>query len=214
MSSSVPRTPVAYSPFPVGASPFRVKGVLYLGTQTYFAARVKGGMEALLARIEDEPLRAFIAQKFLPASFYDVLPVYPLIHAEARACNQPVATYLRQRAEYQAEQDMSGVYKVLLKLASPEAVAARLPRLVTQILNFGKAEAATGPTTPGLRSFELTGMPAILLAWYMNGLAVYAQHALRLAGARTCQVSVRQPDPEGQLHGVDVVKVRFDIQWT
>lgn len=212
MPPSVPRAAISFSPFPIGESPFRVKGVLYQGTQAYFAKRVKGGMEALLAAIEDPPLRAFIGQRFLAASYYDVLPVYPLIHVEARVCSQPLPVYLRQRGEWQAEQDISGVYKVMLKLASPEAVAARLPRLVTQILNFGSVQQVE--SSVGVRSFTLAGMPGVLVAWYMNGLTVYAQHALRLAGARTCQVTMRPAEADGQQHGVDVVRLRFDIQWT
>jgi hypothetical protein len=212
MPPSVPRTAIAL-PYPIGESPFRVKGVLYLGTASYFATKVKGGMEALLHQIEDERLRAFISQRFLAASFYDVLPVHPLIHAEARACNLPLAAYLRQRSEYQAEQDMAGVYRVLLKLASPEAVMARFPRLATQWLNFAKAE-MTDKSEGGLRGFTLSGMPAILASWYMNGLAVYAQTAVKLAGAKNCQVTMLAPEPEGQAHGVDVVRVRFQVQWT
>ena len=214
MPPSVPRTAISFaSPFPIGESPFRVKGVLYQGTASFFATKVKGGMAALLHQIEDERLRAFISQRFLAASFYDVLPVHPLIHAEARACNLPLAAYLRQRSEYQAEQDMAGVYKVLLKLASPEAVLARFPRLATQWLNFAKAELIDA-SADGVRGFALSGMPAVLAAWYVNGLAVYAQHAVKLAGAKKCQVTMLPPEPEGQAHGVDLVRVRFQVQWT
>lgn len=214
MPPSVPRTAISFaSPFPIGHSPFRVKGVLYMGTVSYFTTKVKGGMEALLHQIEDENLRAFISQRFLAASSYDVLPVHPLIHAEARACNLPLAVYLRQRSEYQAEQDMAGVYKVLLKLASPEAVLARFPRLATQWLNFAKAE-MIDQSVEGLRGFALSGMPAVLASWYLNGLAVYAQHAVKLAGAKNCQVTMLAPEPEGQAHGVDIVRVRFQVQWT
>ncbi len=212
MPPSVPRTPIA-SPFPIGESPFRVKGVLYLGTASFFAAKVKGGMGALLQQIDDERLRVFIGQRFLAGSFYDVLPVQPLILAEARACNLPLAVYLRQRSEWQAEQDMAGVYKVLLKLASPEAVLARFPRLATQWLNFAKAE-LIDKSEPGSRGFVLSGMPAILAAWYVNGLSVYAQHAVKLAGAKKCQVTMLAPEPEGQSSGVDLVRVQFQVQWT
>lgn len=143
----------------------------------------------------------------------DELPVHPLIHAEARTCNLPLAVYLRQRSEFQAEQDLAGVYKVLLKLASPEAVLARFPRLATQLLNFAKAE-LIDQSLEGSRGFVLSGMPAVLASWYMNGLAVYAQHAVKLAGAKNCQVTMLAPEPEGQAHRVDVLRVCFQIQWT
>jgi hypothetical protein len=211
MPPSVPRTAIA-SPFPIGESPFRVKGVLYQGTQSFFGTKVKGGRPALLGAIDDERLRAFIDQKFLPSSWYDVLPVYPLIQAEARACNLPLNVYLRARSEWQAEQDMGGVYKVLLKLANPAAVIERLPRVGAQLFNFVTSEPLD--SAERMRSFALPGMPAILVPWYSNGFVIYAQHALRLAGARSVQVVMDKPDPQGQLHGVDVVRVKYTITWT
>ncbi len=213
MPPSVPKTAISWvSPFPIGESPFRIKGVLYQGTRSFFSTKVKGGMDALFAQLADDQLRAFIGQQFLASSYYDVLPVYPLIYAEARACNMPLQVYLRQRSEFQAEQDMGGVYKVLLKLASPDAVVARLPRLATQLLNFAKCDLVETATSS--RTLVLSGMPAVLVGWYMNGLAVYAQHALKLSGARNCQVSMLPAEPEPPVHGVDVVRVRFQVQWT
>src|SRR6478736_448451 len=101
---------------PLGTGPFHVKGVLYLGTQKYFQTEVPGGLERLAETLDDPSVKAFIQQKFLPSSLYDVLPVAPLIRAEAEVCHQTVPSYLRKRAAFQAREDISGVYRWLLKL--------------------------------------------------------------------------------------------------
>src|SRR6516225_6947328 len=107
---------------PLGTGPFHVKGVVYLGTQKYFTNDVPNGMARLAETIDDPLVRDFIAQRFLAASWYDVLPVAPLIRAEAEVCGQTVAQYMRKRAAFQAREDIGGVYRWLLKLASPELV--------------------------------------------------------------------------------------------
>src|SRR5690349_3398739 len=98
-----------------------------MGTKAFFAAKVPGGLQELYRSIDDPELLAFIQQKFLPCAWYDVLPVVPLIRAEAKAMRHSVRRYLQLRSGYQAHQDLSGVYRFLLKIASTEAVALRLP---------------------------------------------------------------------------------------
>jgi hypothetical protein len=200
------------SPFAPGESPFHVKGGIYLGTQKYFAAEVEGGVEALWAEIRDPALLAFIQQKFLPSSWYDVLPVYELIRAEARALKLTIARYLQQRARFQVEQDIGGVYRFLLKIVSADSVALRLPRMLTQVLDFGAHEAKQ--VGPGRVEAQLTGYPAMLWEWYANAFQVYSERALDLAGARDATVLVRQPEPDGARDGVELIRFRMDCQWS
>ena len=87
---------------PLGTGPFHVKGVIYLGTQKYFLEQVPDGMARLTETIEAPELRAFIQQKFLPSSWYDVLPVAPLIRAEAEVSQLSVREYMQRRAAFQA----------------------------------------------------------------------------------------------------------------
>ena len=49
--------------FAFGKSPFHAKGVLYLGTQSFFAEH--NGLDALANAIEEPELREFITQRFL-----------------------------------------------------------------------------------------------------------------------------------------------------
>jgi hypothetical protein len=60
------------SPFGPGESPFRTKGNVYRALLESADARVPGGREAVLARIDDPALAKFFAQPFLAASAYDI----------------------------------------------------------------------------------------------------------------------------------------------
>src|SRR6185312_17279254 len=110
----------APSPPPFGESAFHVKGVIYLGTRAFFDAQVPGGYAGLVSAIHDPALRAFFTQPFLASSWYDVLPVAPLIEIEARVMGLSLEDYLGRRTLFQADRDMGGVYKYLLRAAYPE----------------------------------------------------------------------------------------------
>jgi hypothetical protein len=177
----------------------------------FFTERVDGGMERLVREIRDPQLAAFLQQKFLPSSWYDVLPCAPLIRAEARVMGLSVAGYLRDRAAYQAEQDISGVYRLLLKLVSPSLVAARLPRLIAQIFDFGTTEVKV--LAPSQREMRMNGLPAVLYEWVSTAFVVYAETALKAAGARQCRATLRAPQPDGEAHGIELMAVVLDAEW-
>lgn len=212
-SSSFPVGAHATAETAPGASPFHVKGVLYRGTQEYFAKEVPGGIEALYAQLADDPaLLAFIQQTFLPSSWYDVLPAARLIRAEARAVGLTLARYLRLRTRYQAERDIGGVYRVLLKLASPDLVANRLPRLMAQMFDFGTTDTrvlATGHLDMRMRAF-----PAALVDWYVGCFGVYADVALRLAGAQNVAVTTKTPLPDGDRDGIPLVVIGIEVRYS
>jgi hypothetical protein len=200
------------SPFAPGQSPFHIKGVVYHATHQYFADEVTGGLEALWAQLPDPALLAFAQQKFLPSSWYDVLPIAQLISAESRAARQTLRVYLRARSAYQARKDIGGVYRFLLRLASPEMVAARLPRLITQIFDFGQVDVTI--VEPGHMAATLTGYPAVLWEWYSIAFEVYCETALKLAGAATVSVTARPPEAQPSNDGVKIIQFVMEARWS
>ncbi len=162
-------------------------------------------------KLPDPRLLAFARQKFLPSSWYDVLPVAQLIHSEARAARQTLRVYLRARSAYQARKDIGGVYRFLLRLASPEMVASRLPRLLSQIFDFGEAE--THIVNPTHMAATLTGYPAVLWEWYSIAFEVYCETALKLAGASRVAMSARPPEPLPSQNGVKIIRFVLDANW-
>lgn len=196
---------------PIGTGPFHVKGVLYLGTQKYFQTEVPDGLRRLTETLDDPSVRTFIQQKFLPSSLYDVLPVAPLIRAEAEVCHQSVPSYLRKRAAFQAREDISGVYRWLLKLASPELVALKLPRLLTQIFDFG--DSFTERLDDHAVHIALRDFPAVLGEWYSTAFEVYAETALGLAGAKNISLVLKATPTGKHTSGVELVTLKGDAHW-
>jgi hypothetical protein len=196
---------------PLGTGPFHVKGVLYLGTQKYFTNDIPDGMAKLAETLDDPHVRDFITQKFLPSSWYDVLPVAPLIRAEAEVCGQTVSAYLRKRAAFQAREDIGGVYRWLLKLASPELVALKLPRLLTQIFDFG--DSYTERIEDQQIRIEIREFPAALSEWYATAFDVYAETALALAGAKNVSIALKPAATGRHTSGAALVTLRGDVRW-
>lgn len=197
--------------FELGKSPFRTKGVLYLGTQSFFAEHVRGGMDALASEIDDPALRAFITQKFLPSSLYDVTPVPALIAYEARALRMTLDDYLLHRTRHQAKKDLGGVYAWLLRLASPHLIATRLPKIMTQMFDFATAEIVSDEPSEAIA--RLGNIPAHLAPWLEVGVTVYAETALKLAGA-TANVGDPQIRPSGTRAGLPLVDLVVTIGWS
>ena len=192
--------------FTFGKSPFRAKGVLYLGTQAFFAEH--HGFDALLLGMEEPELREFISQRFLAASYYDVSPVPTLIAYEARALRMSVESYLLHRTRFQANKDLGGVYAWLLRLASPPLIARHLPRIMMQMFDFATVEILR--EEPNETWAKMSGIPMSLAPWLEVGLSVYAETALRLAGTRaTTTTSVK---PAGVRAGLPLVELTVSLR--
>lgn len=194
-----------------GESPFRTKGLLYMGTQTFFAEHLRGGVDELYGDIEEPELRAFISQRFLTSGWYDVLPVPALIAYEARALRMALPQYLRHRTKWQAERDIKTVHRWVLRLASPAMVATRLPRVMMQTFDFVECDV----TRPGATevAVQMGGVPAVLEEWLTNALSVYAETALKLAGAHGVETNMTASTPTARRAGVEVSRMSLHIHW-
>jgi len=198
-------------PFAYGASPFHVKGNVYNGTKTFFATSVDGGLDALYRAVNDEALLEFIQQKFVPVAWYDVLPAVPLIRAEARAMGLGSKRYLQLRSAFQAKHDLAGVYRVVLKLASIELVALKLPRLFAQVFDFGSSDARV--MSEGYVQGFVLDFPPVLFDWFTVSVEEYARQALTLAGARELMVSSRRVKAVTSPGEEDLASLQVDIRW-
>src|SRR5579883_3482712 len=117
-------------PFAPGDGPFRIKGAIYRGHLDYVADHVPGGIEAMLGGFKDPRLATFFHQQFLAGSFYDIVPLVVAGYVCARQSRKSFSEFIRTRSRHQAERDINGLYRVLLKLTTPSAVLGRLPRLM------------------------------------------------------------------------------------
>ena len=198
-------------PFAPGTSPFRIKGIAYRGHVDYATRFIPGGPAAVNAAFRNPALTTFFEQQFLAATWYDALPLVPVWYACARVLKQPPMEFLRIRTRHQASQDINGVYRLLLKVASAEAVALRMPRVVAQYFDFGTASAQV--LRPGVVRVEHTGFPAYMASWFSIVAETYLHVALELAGASKVHVR-RQPfELTGEAHGLPVGRMIGDVQF-
>src|SRR5262245_26306239 len=128
-------------PFAPGDSPFRIKGTVYKGHLEWVARNSPGGIAGMNRAFRDPRLAPYLAQRFLPSSFYDILPVITSAYVVARLCELPFAEFLRHRAGIQARSDLGGIYRLLLKFTSPSDVVSRYAAVQAQYFDFGFASA-------------------------------------------------------------------------
>lgn len=199
------------APFPIGRSPFRAKGVLYLGTRTFFDATVQGGFASLLEDIREPELRAFLAQPFLPASFYDVMVVPALLRYEAHALRMGVEPYLIHRTKWQAKKDLDGgVYGWILRLANPSTIATRLPKLFGQMYDFGVVH--VGEAVDNTSTAQMDGVPRVLSSWLSSSIRIYGEAALKLAGVKHVHIDARV-EPSEVPGSVPMDRLTFEMGW-
>jgi hypothetical protein len=201
---------ISAGPVP-GSSSFHVKGIVYKRTHDFFRERHPSGPSAVLEHLPSDELRAFFEQPFTAGGWYDALPIAPLIRAEARALGQPLSTYLRERAEFQAHHDVNGLYKVLLKLASPDLVVSRLPRMIGQVVDFGTVELSD--QRKGHLSATIRGMPHALVEWYGSAITVYCEVALKEAGAANPVVRLANAPITSVHEGVPLADIRYEVDF-
>jgi hypothetical protein len=205
------------------AKVFRTKGLVYQGAVDFWEQRVPGGSSAVREAMVDTGQTGaadLFAQRFVPGAWYPVMPILPSAVAAARLRRIPVASHVRENSVWLAERDLRGVYKVILSVASVEAVAMRLGSLSMRYFDFGSAD--TRKVAPGVIESDRVGIPAALGAWFTWCAEAFIPVALRLAGAKTVAVHAGTPQSEGNESAAGVanaeivptVRLRFRIEWT
>jgi hypothetical protein len=190
--------------------PFRAKGLVFLGAREFYAESVRGGPDAVRAQLEPT-IAAFFEQKFLSGGWYDVMPILPISAAAARVANRPVSQLIRKNAEWLANRDLRGIYRFIVSMASVEMVVERLPDLSLRYFGFGHAD---GKVTAS-NTFESNryGIPAPLEEWFAHATAGFVPVALGCAGAKNVRVRALGHAPDGEAHGVKLVRSTYQISW-
>jgi len=197
-----------------GASEVRVKGVASRGHMDFVAAEVPGGtaeQTRVLAALPRRPALAladFFGTTFLASSLYDVFPLAIAGIACARVTGEDYLSFVRRRTRMQVQHDIRGVHKFLMKIVSAKMVASRLPRLITQYLNFGETTVVS--SSAELVRARVDNVPLPLGAWLGTVIDAYMIGVLHIAGADNARVETRCVIDEGQASTHLEVDVHFD----
>ena len=200
-----------YGPFRPGESPFRIKGTAYQGLFASFDQRVPGGSKGVLARLEDPTVARFFEQPFLAGSTYDLLPLLEASQLAARVAGVPWREFVKGGARLQAERDLRGIYRMLLKLASPRMLVERLPRLLVQYFTFGSVEGRFSGET----RFEgaARGIPAPVAPWLAAICEGFVPTVMAAAGAPDSAVLIHPFEEDGEEQGMALLTTRFSVSW-
>ena len=191
----------------MGNAGFKTKGLVYLAAKEYYGKVVPGGLAAFEAALSPE-LRTFFLSNFIASGWWDVLPIVPLSAVAAKLCGISQRELVIANARHTAERDISGVYRLLLKVASPSLVAGRLPRISMQYFSFGESSGAQ--VAPGEFRAEQRGVPIALQDWLIWAVEGFAPVALSAAGAKS--VSVTRDRVRAELGG-ETVAIGWTLRW-
>ena len=189
---------------------YQVKGLLYQATKAYFDAHVEGGQQALVEALPPD-LQEFMSQPFVAGGLYDCMVVPELITHEARVCALPRAEYLDRRTRWQASRDLSGVYKLIARVAPVNIVVSRMVVLMTQMFTFGDAK--LDRVGPGHLRAEVVRVPEPLGDWLQQCVGIYADACLQLAAGRGYEIAAPGHTAEAPENGQAMCTLHFDITW-
>jgi hypothetical protein len=202
----------AAAPSPVGENPFHVKGSVFRTTAQILEQYVEGGLPAVLERVGDPALRAFWEQPLLAGAWYDVFGMVMLVREIARMRGVPYFKVVSEMSRLVAEADLQGIYRALLKLATPELIAPRLPRIQARYMDFGAI--VVGSVTRGRADATRTGHPRILAHWYVAVITGFMPPILEAAGAKAPRIRWGTPVLDGIQSGFETVSIRFEAIWS
>lgn len=193
-------------------SPFRQKGNGFIGSFEYIDAHVPGGRQAVIAAVADEELRAYLSQRFLAGSWYDVLGTVAMLRAAAKVAAKPFDQYLRECMRWIADRDIRGVYKVFLALASPDMIIQRLPKIAAAHFDFVRAEVTQ--LGPGHYESRSVGLPSEMAEIYKAVSEAYMVRALEVSGAKNLLHRWLATEPGGEREGYQLVNLRRELRWS
>jgi hypothetical protein len=197
-------------PFPIGDSPFQVKGSGYLLHMKYVEDHLPGGASAMFHAIHEPKLRAFFEQSFIVSHMVDLLPLVAVGHVCARVAGVSFERFIRTRARHQAEGDLRLFRKLILRIASPEALATRIPAITASYFNFATAEVIE--KQPEAITAVMHGVPKIVAPWMTYVCEETVRFMLEYNGVDDLRVRTVL-DREGEAHGQEIVALRSILTW-
>lgn len=176
----------------------------------YARKKTPGGLSAVLERL-DEDERGYLDQIFVAGTDYDVGPLVRMsAHAAALEGSAP-DEFVRRRARESADMDIRGIYRLLLRVASPDAMAERLPRAFNRYFSPCSCELVT--IRPGSLQAVFNSIPAPLAAWYVAANEGFVGRALEIAGAKNVSFRWLPPVSRPPLQSVLTCALQLDLGW-
>ena len=197
-------------PYSIGTSPYRIKGTGYLLHLQYVEEHLPGGRAAMKAAIATPELRSFFDQTFFAGHFVDIYPLVAVGHTCARLLGMPFERFIRLRSRHQSEGDLKRFRKLILKIASPEMLASRIPLITASYFDFATAEVVERQTAS--ITAVMHGVPKDLAPWMSYVADETVRFMLEYNGVSNLRSRISF-EPEPARDGHEIVGIRSTLQW-
>jgi hypothetical protein len=184
---------------------------MYRGMLSYLAARTRRSEQELLESVAEPDLRRFLRQPFLVSGWYDVLPFTELATVGASAIGTTLAQLARDQSKHQAKEDISGVYRLLMRFTPMDVVVSALPRFAQKYFDFG----AYTSQRIGERHYRIlrSGIPESFAFYHSIAGAMYSHTACETSSAYRIQHSIGELESDGSAHGMRLKRFQIEMQW-
>jgi hypothetical protein len=197
-------------PVDPGTSPFHVRG-LYYARLLEHARTLPGGRERFLGALKDERVREFLDQRFSWSTWYDALPTMPCHVALAHLRNADFETLTRERGRVAGKAIVPAMFRAVLTLASPKAMAQHLPRMMMSNFDFVRTTLTHIDDSSG--KGEVSAVPTLLAPGVTNIVLGFIEGVLELAGYRDVAARYTEVFVDGRVDGFETLTVRHEFSW-
>jgi hypothetical protein len=203
--------PLGPALFPIGESPFRVRGLAYISTLDYVRRKTPGGFSALESAFAGEPFLRYFDQLFVALGSYDAAPLLRLFVLAAKLEHQSVAEFIQRRARASARSDAERTLRPLLSAKSLAQLAERLPLAFNRY--FEPCRASVGEFQHVRFRGSLTDVPETMNGLYVFSTQGFVGACLESVGAKSVRFEWDRPSTSGAHSGVRVETLRFQVSW-
>ncbi len=197
---------------PPGDGPFLARGVVYVATLTYVKKKARGGLEAVLAHVEDARVTGFFDQLFIAAGKYDIAPLIALHAAAADLEATTAERFCHARSRESAEHDIKGIYRMLLRLSSTTKVAEKLPQAFNRY--FSPCRCGASDVVDGRLVASFARFPESTARWYVAAVEGFVSRALEMAGAKNVRFQWSNVRADENVEGIATLALDVEIVWT
>jgi hypothetical protein len=205
------RLPTRTMPGPPGTSRFRVKGHGLRARMAVYDRMVPGGRQAVIAAIPDGDVRAYLSGPILAASWYDLFAHAMLDLAAADLRQMPGFESVASASGAQAEEDASGIYKLLLRVISPHMLVRKMGAISAQYFDHGTVDVQKLESHAA--RMTRTGIANSLYWWWSGILDGYVQTLFRIAGAKNLVSTIGPLKSEHLDDPLGIGNFDVDVRW-
>lgn len=164
----------------------QVKGTAFKSRISYVQRH--HGAEALdrvFAELEDRELAESLKKRAMPGGWYSFENYVDLLRTIDRVCGTGSGTMFRPMGAQVAEDDLSTVYRIFMRVASPSFILKKASHIWRQYYDVG--ELVVTRDQPDLAQFEICDMPNPDIA-HCDSIAGWTQKCIEMTGASDVNV--------------------------